>query len=108
VGDGRRWGNGSLAAARRLQGRRIYDDEAALAAVERWTKVTPEAVRRSIPTYWALNGQLHAESMMNAQRYFFMESGGANYREPLTIQALHDDRYLEAALREIGVVAEGP
>src|SRR4051812_12221560 len=96
-----------LQAARRLQGRRIYDDDTALAAVERWAKVTPEAVRRSIPTYWALNGQLHVESLMNAQRYF-MESGGANYREPLTIQALHDDRYLEAALREIGIVPDGP
>ena len=97
-----------MQAARRLQGRRIDDDEAALAAVERWTKVTPEAVRRSIPTYWALNGQLHAESMMNAQRYF-MESGGANYREPLTIQTLHDDRYLEdRAPREIGIVPDGP
>jgi hypothetical protein len=29
-------------------------------------------------------------------------------REPLTIQTLYDDRYLEAALREIGIVADGP
>jgi len=96
-----------LQGARRLQGRRIYDDETALAAIERWAKVTPEAARRSTPTYWALNGQLHVESVMNAQRYF-MESGGANYREPLSIQTLHDDRYLEAALREIGIVPDGP
>jgi NitT/TauT family transport system substrate-binding protein len=93
--------------ARRIQGRRIFDDEAALAAVERWTKVTPEAVRRSTPSYFALNGQVDVPTLMEAQRYF-IESGSTTYREPLPIERLHDDRYIKAALAEIGVVAETP
>jgi ABC-type nitrate/sulfonate/bicarbonate transport system substrate-binding protein len=93
--------------ARRIQGRRIFDDEAALAAIERWTKVTPEAVRRSTPSYFAPNGQVHVETLMDNQRYF-LESGSATYREPLPIERLHDDRYIKAALAEIGVVADAP
>jgi len=92
-------------AARRIQGPRIFEDDAALAAIERWTKVTPEAVRRSTPSYFALNGQVHVETLMDAQRYF-IQSGSTTYREPLTIEQLHDDRYVQAALAEIGVVPD--
>ena len=93
--------------ARRIQGRRIFDDDAALAAIERWTKVTPEAVRRSTPSYFAPNGQVHVETLMDNQRYF-IDSGSTTYREPLSIERLHDDRYIKAALAEIGVVSEAP
>jgi NitT/TauT family transport system substrate-binding protein len=93
--------------ARRIQGRRIFDDDAALAAIERWTKVTPEAVRRSTPSYFALNGQVHVETLMDNQRYF-IESGSTSYREPLPIERLHDARYIKAALAEIGMVADTP
>lgn len=93
--------------ARRIQGRRIFEDEAALAAIERWTKVTPEAVRRSTPSYFAPNGQVHVETLMDNQRYF-IESGSTTYREPLPIERLHDDRYIKAALAEIGVVPDEP
>jgi NitT/TauT family transport system substrate-binding protein len=96
-----------LEAARRIQGRRIFDDEAALAAIERWTKVTPDAVRRSTPSLFALNGQVHVETLMDAQRYF-IASGTTTYREPLTIEQLHDDRYVKAALAEIGMVPDEP
>jgi NitT/TauT family transport system substrate-binding protein len=93
--------------ARRIQGRRLFEDEAALAAVERWTKVTPEAVRRSTPSYFSLNGQVDVPTLMDNQRYF-LESGSATYGAPLPIERLHDDRYLKAALAEIGTVAETP
>jgi NitT/TauT family transport system substrate-binding protein len=96
-----------IEAARRIQGRRIFEDEAALAAIERWTKVTPDAVRRSTPSLFALNGQVHVETLMDAQRYF-IESGSATYRDPLPIERLHDDRYVKAALAEIGVVPDEP
>ena len=96
---------GGEQAARRIQGPRIFEDDAALAAIERWTKVTPDAVRRSTPSYFALNGQVHVETLMDAQRYF-IQSGSTTYREPLTIEQLHDDRYVQAALAEIGVVPE--
>jgi NitT/TauT family transport system substrate-binding protein len=93
--------------ARRIQGRRIFDDDAALAAIEKWTKVTPEAVRQATPSYFALNGQVHVESLMEAQRYF-IATGTTTYKEPLTIEQLHDDRYVKAALAEIGIVPEAP
>jgi NitT/TauT family transport system substrate-binding protein len=114
----RRWAEANPAAAtalaksyvetaRRIQGQRIFDDDAALAAIERWTKVTPEAVRRSTPSYFAPNGQVHVETLMDNQRYF-IETGSTTYREPLPIERLHDDRYIKAALAEIGVISEIP
>lgn len=96
-----------LETARRLQGRRLFDDEPALASIERWTKVPPDVVRRSLPTSWAVNGEVNVAVLQDVQRYF-MESGAATYREPLAIPSLLDDTYLKAALAEIGTVADTP
>ena len=95
----------NLQTGRRLQGTRLYDDAEALASIEKWVSVTPDVVKSGAPPLWAPNGRVHTETLMDAQR-FFIESGGTDYREPLPLERMYTDRYLNAALAEIGTVPE--
>jgi NitT/TauT family transport system substrate-binding protein len=92
-----------LQSARRLQGTKIYDDAEALASVEKWVDVKPEVVRTGAPPLWAPNGRLNSELLMDVQRYF-IESGGTDYRDPIPLERLYTERYLNDALSEIGTV----
>ncbi len=92
-------------AARRLQGSRILEDAEALASVEKWVNVTPEVAKSGAPPLWAINGRVHVETLMDAQRYF-IETGGTDYRQPMPLERIYNDRYLTEALREIGTVPE--
>ena len=94
-----------LQTARRIQGPRIYEDAEALASIEKWVDVKPDVVRAGAPPLWAVNGRVNVDMLMDGQRYF-IESGGTDYRDPLPIERLYTDRYLNEALREIGTVPE--
>ncbi|HLH24315.1 MAG TPA: ABC transporter substrate-binding protein [Chloroflexota bacterium] len=94
-----------LQTARRIQGTKIFDDTEALASVEKWVDVKPEVVKAGAPPIWTLNGRVDADILADVQRYF-IESGGTDYHDPLPLDRLYDDRYLNAALAEIGTVPE--
>ncbi len=92
-------------AARRFQDTRIFDDEAALASVEKWVNVKPELVRQSMPPLWALNGRVDAETLTEVQRYF-IDTGATDYQQPIPLDRMYNDRWLNDALGEIGIVPE--
>ena len=94
-----------LEMARRVQGTKINDDAEVLASVERWTRVSPEIVKRSTPTYWVPNGRVDAATLMDEQRYY-TEAGSTDYKTPVPVGAVYTDRYLNAALEQIGTVPE--
>lgn len=94
-----------LQTARRIQGTRIYDEPEALASVEKWVNVKPEVVKTGAPPLWVVNGRVDGDMLMDVQRYF-IESGGTDYRDPLPLDRLYTDRYLNAALQEIGTVPD--
>jgi ABC-type nitrate/sulfonate/bicarbonate transport system substrate-binding protein len=94
-----------LQTARRIQGTKIYDDPETLVSVEKWVNVKPEVVKTGTPPLWFVNGRVDVDMLMDIQRYF-IESGGADYRDPLPIDRLYNDRYLSAVLQEIGTVPE--
>ena len=54
---------------------------------------------------WSINGRLHVPSLMDVQRYF-VDVRGTDYRQPMPIERLYDERYLNAALAEIGTLPE--
>lgn len=62
-------------------------------------------MKTSDPPLWAINGRLHVPSLMDMQRYF-VDVGGTDYRQPMPIERLYDERYLNAALAEIGTLPE--
>jgi NitT/TauT family transport system substrate-binding protein len=92
-------------AARRFQGTRIFEDEAALASVEKWVNVKPDVVRQSTPPLWALNGRLDVKTLTEVQHYF-IDTGATDYQQPIPVERIYNDRWLNEALREIGVVPE--
>ncbi len=92
-------------SARRMQGTKMFDDVEALASVEKWVNVTPDVVKAGAPPLFAPNGRVHAETVMEMQRYF-IEAGGTDFKEPMPLERLYNDRYLNDALKEIGVVPE--
>jgi NitT/TauT family transport system substrate-binding protein len=94
-----------LETVRRVQGPKLLDDPEALAILERWTKVTPEIVKQATVTYWAPNGRLDAATLMDEQR-FYIEAGSTDYKDPVPVSAVYTDRYLNAALQQIGTVPE--
>jgi ABC-type nitrate/sulfonate/bicarbonate transport system substrate-binding protein len=94
-----------LQSARRMQGAKLFDDAEALASVERWVNVPPEVVKAGAPPLFAPNGRVHVETVMEMQRYF-IEAGATDFKEPIPLERLYNDRYLNGALQEIGVVPE--
>ncbi len=92
-------------AARRFQGTRINEDEPALASIEKWVNVKPDVVRQAAPPLWALNGRVHVETLTEVQRYF-IDAGATDYQQPIPLDRMYNDRWLNEALREIGVVPE--
>lgn len=94
-----------LLMARRIQGAKIYDEPEVLASVEKWVNVKPEVVKTGMPPQWVVNGRVDVDMLMDVQRYF-IEAGGTDYRDPQPIERLYTDRYLNAALQEIGTVPE--
>ena len=84
---------------------RIYDEPEALASIEKWVNVKPEVVESGAPPLWVINGRVDGDMLMDVQRYF-IESGGTDYRDPLPLDRLYTDRYLNAALQEIGTVPD--
>jgi ABC-type nitrate/sulfonate/bicarbonate transport system substrate-binding protein len=94
-----------LEVARRIQGTKVNDDPEVLASIERWTKVTPEIVKQSTPTYWAPNGRVDTATLQDEQRYY-IEAGSTDYQTPVPIDAVYDERYLNAALAQIGTVPD--
>jgi hypothetical protein len=94
-----------LQTARRIQGTKIYDEPEVLVSVEKWVNVKPEVVKTGTPPLWFVNGRVDVDMLMDVQR-FFIEAGGADYRDPMPIERLYNDRYLNAVLQEIGTVPE--
>src|SRR4051794_16007302 len=92
-------------AARRMQGTRIFEDEAALASVEKWVNVKPDLVRQATPPLWALNGRLDVGTLTEVQRYF-VDTGSTDYQQPIPLDRMYNDGWLNEALREIGIVPE--
>jgi ABC-type nitrate/sulfonate/bicarbonate transport system substrate-binding protein len=94
-----------LQTARRIQGAKIYDEPEALASVEKWVNVKPDVVKTGTPPLWVVNGHVDGDRLMDVQRYF-IESGATDYRDPMPLDRLYTDRYLNAVLQEIGTVPE--
>jgi hypothetical protein len=92
-------------AARRFQGTRIFEDEPALASIEKWVNVKPDVVRQSTPPLWALNGRLDMATLTEVQRYF-IDTGATDYQQPIPVERIYNERWLNDALGEIGVVPE--
>lgn len=94
-----------LEMARRVQGTKINDDAEVLASIERWTKVSPEIVKHSTPTFWVPNGRVDTATLADEQDYY-IRAGSTDYKTPVPISAVYTDRYLNIALQQIGTVPE--
>jgi NitT/TauT family transport system substrate-binding protein len=86
---------------RRLADGGIKKDEAALAAVQKWTKTEPNVVRATPDPYWPKDGRVNRKSMEDVQRYF-LDQKATNYTEPIPIDRMVDESYLDEALKKLG------
>jgi NitT/TauT family transport system substrate-binding protein len=86
---------------RRLADGKIKSDSEALAAIQKWVKTEPEVVRAAPDPNWPKDAKLNRASMADEQKYF-LDQKATNYSEPIPIDRIADDSYLDEALKKLG------
>jgi NitT/TauT family transport system substrate-binding protein len=86
---------------RRLSDGKIKQDDAALAAIQKYTNTPPEVIRLGPDPFWPKDGRVLVDSVRSEQEYF-MGTKSVDYAQPQNIDALIDYGPLETALRTIG------
>lgn len=94
---------GYLKALRDMNEGKIHQDAAALDIIFKYTKVPVETLKAIPGPYWDPNGRLDKKSIQDVQQ-FFLESKAVTYPEPLSINSMVDESYLEKALAIVGTV----
>ena len=90
-----------LQGIRRLSDGKIKQDEHALAAVQKYTNITPDVIRLAPDPYWPKDGRVLLQSVRDEQD-FFMSNKSVDYTQPMDIEKLVDYGPLETALRNVG------
>ena len=72
-----------------------------LAIMSRATNLPTDLIEESITPYWDPDGRLNRDDLLEQQR-FYQERGHLQYRDLLSMDALVDESWIEAALRELG------
>jgi len=91
---------GYLRGCRDLQGSG-WKDDANAKAIEKYTKVPADVIKRAAPTICDPNGALHVDDFMQLQA-FFMKRGDLTYKQPIEFAPLIDASYVNAALKTLG------
>ena len=94
---------GYIRAIRDLNGGKIHDDPVALDIISKYTRVPVETLKEIPGPYWDPNGRLDRKSIRDVQQ-FFMETKAVQYSEPIPIDSIIDESYLEQALAVVGTV----
>ena len=79
----------------------LKKDDAALASLEKFTKVTPEVMRQAPDQYWPKDARINAQSLQEQQTYF-LSIKGVDYTQPLDFGKIIDQTLLEKALKTLG------
>ncbi len=96
----RRFMVGYLRALRDLK-RTDFKDPGDAVIIEKYTKLRPEVILRSVPPYVDGEGRVNIAHLELQQR-FYLERGYLNYREPLDLQRFVDYSWLEYARQQLG------
>jgi NitT/TauT family transport system substrate-binding protein len=72
-----------------------------LAILSRSTALPTDLIEDSVAPYWDPDGRLNREDLADQQR-FYLERGHLQYRDLLDINALTDDSWIDAAVRDLG------
>ncbi|MBI5876998.1 MAG: ABC transporter substrate-binding protein [Chloroflexi bacterium] len=91
---------GYLRGCRDLQGNG-WKSDANARAIEKYTKVPADVIKRSAPTVCDPNGAIHIDDFMQLQA-FFMKRGDLTYKQPIEFAPLVDGSYVKAALKALG------
>jgi hypothetical protein len=60
-----------------------------------------DLIEESVAPWWDPDGRINRDDLADQQR-FYQERGHLRYDQLLSIDALTDDTWLDAALRELG------
>ena len=96
----RRWMIAYLKGIRDLVGENWRRPEN-LAIMSRATGLPTDLIEEAVAPYWDPDGRINREDLADQQR-FYLERGHLQYRELLSMDALIDESWLDAALRELG------
>jgi ABC-type nitrate/sulfonate/bicarbonate transport system substrate-binding protein len=86
---------------RRLSDGKIKQDDAALAAIQKYTNTPPEVIRLGPDPFWPKDGRVLTDSV-RAEQDYFMSTKSTDYTEPLNIDKLIDYGPLDEAVRKLG------
>ncbi|MFI5267938.1 MAG: ABC transporter substrate-binding protein [Chloroflexota bacterium] len=86
---------------RKLADGAMKKDDAALATLEKYTKVTPDVMRQAPDQYWPKDARINAQSLGDQQAYF-LSVKSVDYTQPLDFSKIIDQTLLEKALKNIG------
>jgi NitT/TauT family transport system substrate-binding protein len=86
---------------RQLAGGKYKTNQAALAAIQKWTKTDPEVIKAAPDLNWPQDLRLNRQSLADEQQYF-VDQKAVNYSQPIPIDSLIDESYLESALKQVG------
>jgi NitT/TauT family transport system substrate-binding protein len=89
-----------LKGCRDLQGDGWKRDENAK-AIEKYTKVPADVIKRAATPTCEPNGQIHVDDFMRLQA-LFMQRGQLTYAKPIEFKTLVDTSYVERALQVLG------
>ena len=79
----------------------LKKDDAALAILQKYTKVTPEVMRQAPDQYWPKDARINAQSLQDQQSYF-LSIKAVDYTKPLDFGKIIDQTLLEKALKTLG------
>jgi NitT/TauT family transport system substrate-binding protein len=91
---------GYLKAARDLYGDGWRSEEN-IAILSKYSKVSPAAIRKSIPYFCDPNGQINKASVERTQNYF-MQRGYLELSQPLALSQVIEETFLTEAVERLG------
>ncbi len=86
---------------RKLADGAMKKDDAALAILQKYTKVAPDVMRQAPDQYWPKDARINAQSLQDQQAYF-LSVKSVDYTQPLDFGKIIDQTLLEKALKNIG------
>lgn len=92
---------GYLKALREMNEGKLNRDPVALGIVSKYTKTPIETLEKIPGPYWDPNGRLDKKSIQDVQQ-FFIENKAVQYTEPIPLNSMIDESYLEKALAIVG------
>jgi len=86
---------------RTLSDGKFKTNDAALGAVQKWTKTDPAVIKAAPDLNWPKDARLNRQSLAAEQQYF-LDQKATNYTTPINLDSIIDESYLDAALKQIG------